>query len=84
MLLAQLVLLVWFLGHAQARQSIKQPSPFDEKAAIEYSQAAIGRNIGNLQFFNRKNQPVSLGQFLGKPLIINMIYMHKSQADLIE
>ncbi len=74
MLLAQLILLFWFFGHAQARQSIKQPSPFDEKAAIEYSQAAIGRNIGNLTFFNRKKKPVSLDGFLGKPLIINMIY----------
>ncbi len=74
LLLLQIIVLAALSTGAFARQSIKEPSPFDEKAAIAYSQAAIGRNIGNLEFVNRKKKPVSLSRFLGKPLIINMVY----------
>lgn len=71
---ALLIVLVACSTSAFARQSIKEPSPFDEKAALEYSQAAIGRTIDNLQFLNRKKESVSLQQFRKKPLIINMVY----------
>ncbi len=74
LLLAQLVWITAISAGASARQSIEEPSPFDEKAAIAYSQSAIGRSIGDLKFVNRRKKTVSLDQFLGKPLIINMIY----------
>jgi len=71
---ALLIVLVACSSSVFARQSIPEPSPFDEKAALEYSQAAIGRKLDNLQFLNRKKESVSLQQFRKKPLIINMVY----------
>jgi len=51
-----------------------EPSPFDEKGALAYSQAAIGRKLGNFTFRDRKGNPVDLARYAGKPLIINLIY----------
>ncbi|MCP4936145.1 MAG: SCO family protein [bacterium] len=72
--LVVMAVLVLTSQRVSARQSIPEPPPFDEKAALEYSQAAIGRDIPNLEFINRYNKKISLAQFRGKPLIINMIY----------
>jgi protein SCO1 len=50
------------------------PSPYDPQAAIKYSQAAVGNQLGNHVLIDRRDKPVSLERFRGEPLIVNMIY----------
>lgn len=49
---------------------------FDEKEAFKISQAAIGNRLGNYIFLDRSGRTVRLSDYLGKPLIISMIYTH--------
>lgn len=51
-----------------------RPSPFDQKAAIAYSQAAIGRKVGDYAFRDTAGKSVRLSDFRGKPLIVNLVY----------
>jgi protein SCO1/2 len=46
----------------------------DEKAAFAFSQAAIGRPLGDFVLLDRDGQPVELSRYLGKPLLVNFIY----------
>jgi len=46
----------------------------DEKAAFAFSQAAIGRALGDFVLLDRDGQPVELSRYLGKPLLVNFIY----------
>lgn len=46
----------------------------DEKAALTMSQAAIGNMVGNYQFRDSKGRPVQLADYLGKPLVVSLIY----------
>lgn len=72
--IAAAVLIACALPAAARTGSGSEPSPFDEKAALRYSQAAIGRAVGSYRFLDRTRQPVDLTDFRGKPLIINMVY----------
>jgi protein SCO1/2 len=49
---------------------------FDEKEALRVSQEAIGNRLGDYTFVNRSGRTVRLSDYLGKPLIISMIYTH--------
>ncbi|MCP5228815.1 MAG: SCO family protein [Candidatus Accumulibacter sp.] len=46
----------------------------DEKAAFAFSQAAIGRTVGDFVLLDRDGQPVELSRYRGKPLLVNFIY----------
>lgn len=50
------------------------PNPFDERAALAYSQAAIGRSIGDHGFVDSTGRPVHLAELRGQPLVVNMIF----------
>jgi protein SCO1/2 len=67
------------LGTASAGAGAAQglgaaPSAFDAEAAIAYSQAAIGRGLGDFAFRDRDGAPVRLSAFLGRPLVVNMVF----------
>lgn len=47
---------------------------FDDKAALEYSQAAIGRMLVDYNLLDREGRPVKFTDYRGKPLVISMIY----------
>jgi len=47
---------------------------FDEKEALKISQSAIGNQLGDYTFLNRSGRKVRLSDYLGKPLVISMIY----------
>jgi protein SCO1/2 len=47
---------------------------FDEGDALRYSQSAIGRTLGDLTFTDSNGTPVRLGDYRGKPLVLNFIY----------
>ena len=54
------------LGHAQVA--------WDEASALRYSQAAVGRAVGDHRFRDTRSRPVSLSDFRGRPLIVNLVY----------
>lgn len=47
---------------------------FDYDAALALSQAAIGQQVGELDFTAADGQPLSLSDFRGKPLVLSMVY----------
>lgn len=52
-----------------------KPSPAsDQKAALAFSQAAIGKTVGDYVFTNTHGQRVNLTTLQGQPLVISMIY----------
>lgn len=49
---------------------------FDEKEALKISQGAIGNRIGDYTFRDRSGRTVRLSDYLGKPLVVSLIYTH--------
>lgn len=49
---------------------------FNEKEALKASQNAIGNRLGDYTFLDRSGRKVRLADYLGKPLVISMIYTH--------
>jgi len=47
---------------------------WDQETAIEHSQAAIGKTLGNHRFTASDGSPVSLSDYSGKPLLISLIF----------
>lgn len=47
---------------------------FDEKAALDTSQRAIGRLVGGHRFVDAQGQPVSLADYRGRPLVVSLVY----------
>jgi protein SCO1 len=50
------------------------PNPFDEKGALAYSQAAIGNTVLDHRFLDTTGAPVSLADFRGRPLVLNLVF----------
>lgn len=46
----------------------------DAEAALQASQAAIGRTVGDYPFTNALNRRVGMRDFRGRPLVVNMVY----------
>jgi protein SCO1/2 len=47
---------------------------FDDKAALQESQAAIGREVGSYSFIDSAGGTVRLSELRGKPLVVNFVY----------
>lgn len=47
---------------------------FDPAEALRYSQAAVGRAVGDYSFRDRQGRSVKLSSYLGKPVVISLIY----------
>jgi protein SCO1 len=45
-----------------------------ERRAIEVSQAALGNQVGALQFFDQHGAPRSLDEFRGQPVLLSLIF----------
>jgi len=59
----------------QPEQSLRAfGEEFNPDDALKTSQAAVGRMPGNHQFLDRRDKPVNLNDFRGKPLVISLIY----------
>jgi protein SCO1/2 len=50
------------------------PPAGDADAAVRYSQAAVGRELGNHMLRDDDGAPVQLAAYRGKPLIVNLVY----------
>ncbi len=69
-----LALVALLLAPITSARAENTPSPFNEKEALAYSQAALGREVGSFRFLNRKREVVDLKDFRGKPLVISLVY----------
>ncbi len=57
--------------------ALAAPDPdnrYDSDAALEISQAAIGRTLGSHSLSDSNGRPVNLHDYTGKPLLISMIF----------
>lgn len=61
---------------SQAQSEDQTPEYFSEKQALMISQGAIGNKLGAYTFLNRSGTKIHMSDFLGKPLVISMIYTH--------
>jgi protein SCO1/2 len=59
---------------ASAVQAADAPSSADPDAVIRYSQAAIGRQLGNHALVADDGERIELAAYRGKPLIVNLVY----------
>lgn len=67
---AVLAVAVPYWGHAAIRPAVA----LDEAAALRISQAAVGRTVSDHGLRNTAHRAVRLGDFRGKPLVINFVY----------
>jgi len=61
-------------GPVRAQSETTDTSKFTADEALAYSQAAIGRRVGDFAFTDADGTPVRLSDFLGKPVVVNFIY----------
>jgi len=59
---------------AAAQESVPATSGLDPAIALRDSQAAIGRAVGEHPLLDRREQPVRLTDWRGKPLLVSFIY----------
>ncbi len=59
---------------AIAQEGKANASGLDSIAALQASQAAIGRNVGEHRLLDRRERPVRLADYRGKPLLVSFIY----------
>lgn len=50
------------------------PIALDQGAALQASQAVVGKTPGDFAFLDREGKPVRLSQYRGKPLLVSFIY----------
>ena len=55
-------------------QLLEEASGWDEETAINHSQAAVGRQLGDFTFRKTDGAEVSLSDYAGKPLLISLIF----------
>lgn len=67
--LVSVVFAVAVMGAARA-----ETARLDEKAALEASQRAIGRMVGDHRFVDSRGRLVSLADYRGRPLVVSLIY----------
>lgn len=58
---------------AAAAARAEQPR-FDERAALEFSQSAIGKTVGGYALTDRAGRRFRLEDYRGKPLLVNFVY----------
>jgi protein SCO1/2 len=73
-LLFKVMVLVSLSVTAQAGERDAAVEPGDKASALRYSQAAIGRQVGDYSFTNSLNRKVTLADYRGKPLVVSLIY----------
>lgn len=59
---------------AQAIADAGAPQPFDSAAALKYSQAAIGRRLGDYTLTGVDGQPARLFSYRGRPIVVSLVY----------
>lgn len=57
-----------------AAQTPSPPGAFDSQRALEVSQQALGRRLGDLIFTTSTGETLSLASLGGKPLVLSLVY----------
>ena len=65
---------IWAAFSTQAHEAPADTGGFDRKAALQISQDAIGRPLGDYTLLDRTGRPLRLASYRGKPLLISLIY----------
>jgi len=77
---ALLATLIWMWPVAASALAPESPAPaqtrsaLQPEAALQLSQAALGRLVGDYTLLDAEGRPVRLSSYRGKPLLINFIY----------
>lgn len=77
LLLACARLFVWLVTLSPAGSWAghqESSTKFDSKGALEASQQAIGRSLGDSVFTTGEGKPLSLSSLKGKPLVLSLVY----------
>jgi protein SCO1 len=74
LLAAALGLLILLISGLLFAQGLPAGSTLDPRAAVERSQAVIGKHIGDYTLTDIDGQPVRLASYRGKPLIVSFVY----------
>jgi len=61
-------------SHGGHMNAVAPVTVFDQQEALARSRSSLGNRIGNYRFVDEVGRPVLLHDFLGKPLLINLIY----------
>src|SRR5690606_8473286 len=61
-------------GRADAAVKATTAPGLDLARALQASQAAVGRRVGDHVLLDRQGRPVALSSFRGKPLLVSFIY----------
>ncbi len=61
-------------GARAVAEHAPQPGAADERAALQISQAAVGRSLGDYLLRDRTGAPLRLEDLRGRPLVLNLIY----------
>jgi len=69
LLMGAMCSLLFWIGTAYASEQT-----FDEKAALERSQAAVGNRLSDYELLDSRGRRISLAAFRGKPLLISLVY----------
>ena len=72
--LLQLVINAPVRAADSAHHAHSPPAVTDQKAALDISQAAIGKTLSEHVLMNSRGQAVRLSSFQGRPLVISMVY----------
>lgn len=70
--LAAFLLLIAATGAVAPAAGLAQV--LDEAEALQVSQAAIGRQVGNHRFIDQRGQPFELAKLAGRPVLVSYIY----------
>ena len=66
--------LCWVFASMPAGRADDAPAAADPEAAVRYSQAAIGRQLGNHALQDADGVAVDLADYRGKPLVVTLVY----------
>jgi len=68
------LLLVPLLAGGVLAAESSAPDPLDPKAALAFSQAALGRALEGYRLADSRGRSLDLAQFRGKPLVVNLVF----------
>ncbi len=71
---AAIGLVLWLFAGLLFAQALPAGKGLDPRAALDVSQGAIGRPVGDYTLVDRGGRAVRLAEFRGKPLIVQFIY----------
>ena len=77
---AAIGLVLWLVAGALFAQALPAGNTLDPRAALEISQRAIGRPLGDHTLVGGDGEPVRLASYRGAPLLVSFIYTGCAQV----